>query len=364
MVQLTLQQRVFVVENFFTTKSYVEVQRLFQIEFPNRLPPTTMTIHRNVIKYRQHATSQNRNSKNSGRRRTGRSNENIDRVQEALEENPRGIVCRRNGLGLTRATFNRIVSLDLKWHPYKIRVRHELKPTDPDRRIRFCRWFLEKCRDRRFLQNFIIGDEAGFAMNGSVNTQNVREYAPKGQPPDFFYQRNECRTRITVWVGLCGNGKLIGPFFFEGSVNGLRYLEMLNEKVFPKLVQLFGDQFDGDHFSRLWWAQDGAPAHGALDIRAWLAEFFPNHTIALHHNHEWPPRSPDLTPCDFFLWGYVKSRVYVSPPASVDDLRQRIIREIAHVKRDEMMIKRAVRDMVRRSRTCIQEGGKHIEHLL
>ena len=58
MVQLTLQQRVFVVENFFTTKSYVEVQRLFQIEFPNRLPPTTMTIHRNVIKYCQHATSQ------------------------------------------------------------------------------------------------------------------------------------------------------------------------------------------------------------------------------------------------------------------------------------------------------------------
>ena len=153
-----------------------------------------------------------------------------------------------------------------------MRVRHELKPTDPGRRIQFCQWLLNKCRDRRFLHNFLIGDEAGFAMNGSVNTQNVREYAPKGQPPDFFYQRNECRTRITVWVGLCGNGKLIGPFFFEGSVNGLRYLEMLNEKVFPKLVQLFGDQFDGDHFSRLWWAQDGAPAHRLVPVRNRLAE--------------------------------------------------------------------------------------------
>ena len=127
------------------------------------------------------------------------------------------------------------------------------------------------------------------------------------------------------------------------------------EKVFPKLVELFVDQFDGDHFSRLWWAQDGAPAHTALDIRAWLAEFFPNHIIALHHNPEWPPRSPDLTPCDCFLWGYVKSRVFVSPPASVDHLRQRIIREIDHVKRDQ--IRRAVRDMIRQACMCLQEGG-------
>ena len=35
----------------------------------------------------------------------------------------------------------------------------------------------------------------------------------------------------------------------------------------------------------------------------------------------WPPRSPDLTICDFFLWGYVKDRVYVPPlPATVDEL--------------------------------------------
>jgi len=27
----------------------------------------------------------------------------------------------------------------------------------------------------------------------------------------------------------------------------------------------------------------------------------------------WPPRSPDATPCDFFLWGYVKDQVYVPP---------------------------------------------------
>jgi len=35
-----------------------------------------------------------------------------------------------------------------------------------------------------------------------------------------------------------------------------------------------------------------------------------------------PPRSPDATPCDFFLWGYVKDRVYVPPlPASIPELK-------------------------------------------
>src|SRR5215469_14392144 len=40
---------------------------------------------------------------------------------------------------------------------------------------------------------------------------------------------------------------------------------------------------------------------------------------------KWPPRSPDLTVCDLFLWGYVKDRVYVPPlPATVDELQERI----------------------------------------
>jgi hypothetical protein len=38
----------------------------------------------------------------------------------------------------------------------------------------------------------------------------------------------------------------------------------------------------------------------------------------------WPPRSPDATPCDFFLWGYVKVQVYVTPlPSSILELKVR-----------------------------------------
>ena len=46
---------------------------------------------------------------------------------------------------------------------------------------------------------------------------------------------------------------------------------------------------------------------------------------------EWPPRSCDLTPLDFFLWGHIKSLVYANKPATLDNLKDNIQREIANV---------------------------------
>ena len=55
------------------------------------------------------------------------------------------------------------------------------------------------------------------------------------------------------------------------------------------------------------------PSFSLVTVRNRLAEVFGHRVIALHHDVEWPPRSPDLT-CDFFLWGYLKSKVFATPP--------------------------------------------------
>jgi hypothetical protein len=44
-----------------------------------------------------------------------------------------------------------------------------------------------------------------------------------------------------------------------------------------------------------------------------------------------PPRSPDITPLDFFLWGYVKNIVYKTPVTSLDELKLRIVAAIETV---------------------------------
>ena len=115
-------------------------------------------------------------------------------------------------------------------------------------------------------------------------------------------------------------------------------------------------------FRGLWWAQDGAPAHRLIAVRDRLnAVFGNNRVIGLGHNVEWPPRSPDLTPCDFFLWGYIKDKVFSSPPRDIDELRQKIIREFNTLREQPAFVSRAVRDMHRRTMLCVAREGGHVE---
>ena len=161
---------------------------------------------------------------------------------------------------LTR--LNRITRLDLKLHPYRMHIRHQLLPQDYAQCMQFARWLVDRyARNEEFLRPFVIGDEAAFAMNGQVNTQNVREYAAVGtvgQPPEFNFDVNISREKLTVWVGLCGNGQIIGPFFFNRNIDGLNYLQMINNDVIPQLQQHFQRQAEGA-FRNLCWVQDGAP---------------------------------------------------------------------------------------------------------
>ena len=142
------------------------------------------------------------------------------------------------------------------------------------------------------MDSLLIGDEAGFALNGEVNSHNVREYAPKEHPPAFNFQRNNSRAKLTVLAGLCGNGLIVGPYIFEQNVNGHSYLAMLNKFVFPHLAVHFNNQYWEGLFRGLWWAQDGAPAHRLIQVRDRLNKVFGNNfIIGLGHNVEWPPIS-------------------------------------------------------------------------
>jgi hypothetical protein len=56
---------------------------------------------------------------------------------------------------------------------------------------------------------------------------------------------------------------------------------------------------------------DGAQPHFHNLVRSYLDERLSNSWIGRGGPMGWPPRSPDLTPMDFLLWGFVKHNVYV-----------------------------------------------------
>ncbi|GFU53452.1 uncharacterized protein TNCV_1998211 [Trichonephila clavipes] len=60
--------------------------------------------------------------------------------------------------------------------------------------------------------------------------------------------------------------------------------------------------------------------------RSLIHTFGEDRIVSRRCRYPWPPRSPDLTPADFWLWGYLKSRVYLSGPSSLSELKDAIRR--------------------------------------
>ena len=166
----------------------------------------------------------------------------------------------------------------MRWYPYKMIRRHNLKDGDHERPSRFYQWFLHQCNNRRFLANFVVGNEARFALNGALNNHNVRMHAPANQSLYFHYKVNamvnDSRQKLIVWVRLCGNSDMLNVFFFDGNVNGQSYINLLNDKIIRLMAVLFQNQFHENRFQRLRGVQDGAPYIGLLAVRAIVNQLF------------------------------------------------------------------------------------------
>ncbi|KFM73162.1 hypothetical protein X975_05258, partial [Stegodyphus mimosarum] len=95
---------------------------------------------------------------------------------------------------------------------------------------------------------------------------------------------------------------------------------MLENFVFPQLEELQPHVF---------LQQDGAPPHWGTIVRSSLNDHFTRRWIGRGRPIPWPPRSPDITPFDFFLWGFVKDNVYRRRVSNMDDLKARMTTAIA-----------------------------------
>ena len=76
------------------------------------------------------------------------------------------------------------------------------------------------------------------------------------------------------------------------------------------------------NMARYWWQQDGATAHIARATMQLLTAMFQDRINFLNSNFEWPPRFPGLTAPDFWLWRYLKDKVFPNKSRAIQDLRQ------------------------------------------
>jgi hypothetical protein len=152
---------------------------------------------------------------------------------------------------------------------------------------------------------------------------------------------------LIVWACIWSEG-VIGSYFFDGTVIVERLL----------LSNISCDLLDDES---MFFMQDGAPAHYASDVRDWLDENFRTRWIGRRGSIDWPARSPDLTPADFFLWGYLKDILYKSKPRTLSNLKQSIISAFSTLDSDRC--KKVCELVPERLQRCIDANGHQFEHL-
>ena len=127
--------------------------------------------------------------------------------------------------------------------------------------------------------------------------------------------------------------------------------------LFPQMQQQLGRR----KWRELVWQQDGAAPHQARMVMEWLDTLFGQRMLALKsvRGDSWAPSSPDMNPADFFLWGYLKEKVYSPPPTTIPALKRKIQAEFSRIP--EVMVQAAVRSMKKRASLMVQAGGRQFK---
>ncbi|GFS85486.1 uncharacterized protein TNCV_2793641 [Trichonephila clavipes] len=108
--------------------------------------------------------------------------------------------------------------------------------------------------------------------------------------------------------------------------------------------------------------KDGATCHTARATIDLLKETFGDRLISRFGPVNWPPRSCDSTPLDYFLWGYVKSLVYADKPQTLDHLEDNIRRVIADIR--PQMLGKVIKNWMFRLDYIRASRGSHMPEII
>lgn len=356
-----VQHRVFTYDSFVrNNESIITVQREFRRHFNlarNENVPTRNTILRWVKSFRSVGTVMNKRP--PGAHRTVRTPQNVERVRQAILRSPNRSARRHSSeLNISDRSVRRILHKDLGFHPYKMAMVQQLNPGDYVKRLNFARE-MEAIFDQN--ENIILftTDEAHFHLNGTVNQQNYRYWSDEN--PKLMHERPLHSPKVTVWCAV-SSIFVIGPYFFEDdngttvTVTSERYRQMFTEFFLPELRR------KRIPIRQVWFQQDGATAHTARNSMEAIRAVFRGRIISRFGDIDWPPRSPDLSMCDYFLWGFLKSRVYQHKPRTLQELKGAIREEVEQIGR--AMLERVQSNFRERLVKCIAENGRHLSDIV
>ncbi|GFW12757.1 uncharacterized protein TNCV_3884671 [Trichonephila clavipes] len=286
----SIEERVFLVLEYHRLQeSPTATRRSFQARFNVPKGSDGKTIRTLFAKFQRTGSVTYDLVGNVGRTQTAVTPQNVATVSGIIQQNPMSFV-RRTASEADLST-QKILRKSLHIFAFKIRTHHAVPVRTVQQRDDFANQMLTMIDSEGFdVDCNWFTDEAHFHLNGFVNKHN------RG---------------------------IIGPFFIRETVTSERYVTIL--EFFVATQQVLKNRPRTE-----WFMQDGARPHRTEQVFRFLDEYFGNRVIALEYpkftgaGTDCPPYSPDLTPCDYFLWGTLKDIVYSKHPATLDELESAI----------------------------------------
>ena len=331
------------------TKNLGEVRRCFAKKFHPRHPrkvPGLKAFRRVIDRFKSTASCK----KQCPPGRPKMIEETVAAVECFFKQNEGSSIREASSeLGLSYGTVYRILKQKLSWKPYKIRRVQCLTDAQVESRLTACKFWLEF--QEEWFERIIWTDEKMFVLVSEPHRQNDRVWALVS-PNKVAACKKTTGTKCMAWTGMV-NGKCLPVVWFEGSVNGQVYLELLQNTLWPAVrASATRKQF--------WYQHDGAPCHVATQCLEFLKSKFGDRILSRNTKHHWPANSPDLTPMDFSFWTQASNHVKKVKPQSLDAMKRAVEDFAANL--DEEAIRKMCRHTRKRALACVSAEGKYFEH--
>lgn len=291
----------------------------------------------------------------SGRKKTAITPKNIQKVKDLIARDARytvGNIARFVGIsvGSVHTILKKILKvrrLTARWIP------HLLTDEQKRQRVKTARELLERYPkfDKNVFNSFVTGDETWVHFFEPQRKVNNKIWATKNAKRPCVAKRLQSSKKVmfAIFFGTKGpvtqvavpKGRSVNAFFYKNRV--LKKVKKYFEKRRPKTG------FKGVHLQH-----DNAPCHKAKLVTDFLSQ---EKVKTVPH----PPYSPDLAPCDFFLFPrlkkYLTGRRYGSRAALGSGVYQCLMG--IPIKDYE----RAFQQWIKRLKLCISHGGEYFEGL-
>ncbi|XP_061705471.1 histone-lysine N-methyltransferase SETMAR-like [Cydia pomonella] len=291
----------------------------------------------------------------TGRPPTAVTQENVQAVEKNVRANRRITYAElERELGIGSAALQTIIHYHLALHKRCSRwVPHKLTDLQKDRRVDWCKFMIDKfdAGEKKNVYDILTGDETWLYNYDPETKRQSTVWCFEDEPTPTKCRRTRSTQKQMIASFFCKTGH-IATIVLEDqrTVNSEWYVTVCA----PRVLSAWCDKRPKSGTQHLLWHHDNAAPHTSARTLDYFSS--KNVTILPH-----PPYSPDLAPCDFYLFPKIKEKLKGRRFENKEDALAAYNYEISEVSKEEWSS--VFSKWFRRMEKCIRVHGDYFEKI-